>query len=172
MRDLDLVFNSRSGRFSVITPSTVTHDYIHLCKRQSLLYLPWSPWWCDTYSIISQTTSDKQLSMIISILCCTAQGGQGKTVTYRYLKKSSLLMFVMCWLLALPFPVAFLQWPLTILTREMRQAVHTINQSIFLQMSMMSCIAVVNSFSNKLHQRKQFSSASRELLQKGKPQYS
>jgi hypothetical protein len=36
----------------------------------------------------------------------------------------------MCRLLALPFPEAFLQWPLTVLTRETRQAVHAINQSM------------------------------------------
>jgi hypothetical protein len=55
---------------------------------------------------------------------------------HRYLNKSTLLKFVMCRLLALPFPREFLQQPPTVLTRETRQAVHEIYQSIFLQMSM------------------------------------
>ncbi len=53
--------------------------------------------------------------------------------SHRYLKKSRFREIVMCWLLVLPFPRAFLQWPLTVLTRETRQAVHAINQSIFLR---------------------------------------
>ncbi len=39
--------------------------------------------------------------------------------------------FVMCLLLALGLPRAFLQQPLTVLTRQTRQAVCAINQSIF-----------------------------------------
>ncbi len=45
---------------------------------------------------------------------------------HRYLKKSRLLKFVMCRLLVLPFPGAFLQQPLTVLTKQTRQAVHAI----------------------------------------------
>ncbi len=67
---------------------------------------------------------------------CLAHSQMTKNVkkgTYnRYLKKSRLLKFVMCQLLALPFPGAFLQWPLTVLSRETRQAVRAINQSIYL----------------------------------------
>jgi hypothetical protein len=59
-------------------------------------------------------------------------GGRTLKEMNRYLKKSRLLKFVMCWLLALPFPEAFLQWPLTVLTRETKQAVRAINQSIYL----------------------------------------
>jgi len=39
----------------------------------------------------------------------------------------------MCQLLALPLRWAFLQWPLTVLTRQTWQAVHAINQSILLR---------------------------------------
>jgi len=42
-----------------------------------------------------------------------------------------LLKFVMIPLQALPLPRGHLQRPLTVLTRQKRQAVHVINQSIF-----------------------------------------
>ncbi len=44
--------------------------------------------------------------------------------------------FVMCLLLALGLPRAFLQQPLTVLTRQIRQVVRANNQSIFNMMSM------------------------------------
>ncbi len=50
---------------------------------------------------------------------------------HRYLKKIRLLKFVVCRLLALPFPRAFLQLPLTVLTRETRQAVCAIKSLSF-----------------------------------------
>jgi len=53
-------------------------------------------------------------------------------LSHRYLKKSRLLKFAMCSLLA-PLPRAFLQWPLIVLNRWTRQVVHAINQSIFLR---------------------------------------
>ncbi len=57
----------------------------------------------------------------------------GVSSSHRYLKKSRLLKFLMCLLLALPFLRAFLWWPLTLLTRQTRQAVCAINQSVFLR---------------------------------------
>jgi len=51
---------------------------------------------------------------------------------HRYLEKSRLPKFVMCQLPAQPFPRAFLQRPLIVLTRETRQAVCAIHQPIFL----------------------------------------
>ncbi len=50
---------------------------------------------------------------------------------HRYPKKSRLLKFDMCRLRVLPFPKAFLQWPLTELTIETRQVVRAISQSIY-----------------------------------------
>jgi hypothetical protein len=49
----------------------------------------------------------------------------------------------MCPKLVLPIPGAFLQWPLTILTRQTRQAVPGINQSIFLDFR---CLWINTSF--------------------------
>jgi hypothetical protein len=55
---------------------------------------------------------------------------------HRYLRKVDCSSFVMCTLLALPLPRAFLQQPLTVLTRQTRQVVISINQSIINMMSM------------------------------------
>jgi len=46
-------------------------------------------------------------------------------------RKVDSLSFVMCMLLSVGLPMAFLQQPLTVLTRQTSQAVHTINQTIF-----------------------------------------
>ncbi len=53
-------------------------------------------------------------------------------ICHRYLRKVDCSSFVMCPLLVLPLPRAFLQRLLTILTRRMRQALCVTNQSIFL----------------------------------------
>ncbi len=53
------------------------------------------------------------------------------SLSHRYLRKVDCSSFVMCQLLALPLPRAFLRQQLTVLTRQARQAVHAINQSIF-----------------------------------------
>jgi hypothetical protein len=54
-------------------------------------------------------------------------------LSHRYLRKSDCSSFVMCLLLALPLPKAFLWQPLTELTKQTRQAIHAFNQSIFLR---------------------------------------
>jgi hypothetical protein len=38
--------------------------------------------------------------------------------THRYLKNIDCLSFVMCLLLSMPLPMAFLWWPLTVLTKQ------------------------------------------------------
>ncbi len=71
----------------------------------------------------------------------------GRCICHRYLKKRKLVQFVTCRLLALPVPRAFLKRPPTVLTRETRQAIHAINQSISLQMSMaFTCSILVADF--------------------------
>jgi hypothetical protein len=55
---------------------------------------------------------------------------------HRYLRKAECSSFIMCLLLVLPLPRVFLQEPQTVLTRQSRQAVCAINQSIFNMMSM------------------------------------
>ncbi len=52
---------------------------------------------------------------------------------HRYLRKVDSSSFVLCQQLALPPPRAFLWQPLTVLTRQTRQTVCAINQSIFLR---------------------------------------
>ncbi len=50
--------------------------------------------------------------------------------TYRYVRKVDCSSFVMCRLLALALPSLNLWRPLRVLTRQIRQAVCAINQSI------------------------------------------
>ncbi len=54
-------------------------------------------------------------------------------IEHSYLWKVNCSSFVVCLLLALPFPRAFLQQPLTVLNRQTRQVVRAINQSVFLR---------------------------------------
>jgi hypothetical protein len=54
-----------------------------------------------------------------------------KLYYFRYLRKVDCSSFVLCLLLALPLPSAYLQQPLRVVTRQTRQAEHAINQSIF-----------------------------------------
>ncbi len=50
-------------------------------------------------------------------------------MSHRYLRK----VIVICVLLELSLPRAFLQWPIRVPTRQTRQAVFAINKSIFLR---------------------------------------
>jgi hypothetical protein len=50
---------------------------------------------------------------------------------HRYLRKVDCSSFLTCPLLALTLPRVFLQWPLTVLTKQTRQAVCANNQPIF-----------------------------------------
>ncbi len=53
---------------------------------------------------------------------------------HRYRKsKIDCLRFVMCSLLARSFKASFLWWPLTVLMKQKRQAVHAFKQSILLR---------------------------------------
>jgi len=55
--------------------------------------------------------------------------------------------FALCLLLALAFQSLFLQWPLTVLTRQTRQTVLAIKQSMFLNMMSMGFYQKMNRIS-------------------------
>jgi hypothetical protein len=55
---------------------------------------------------------------------------------YRYMRKVDCSCCFMCPALALALPRVFLWQPLAVVTRQTRQVVHAINQSIFNMMSM------------------------------------
>ncbi len=57
---------------------------------------------------------------------------QGHSKTIDIQRNVDCSSIVMCPIIALPLPRAFLWQPLTVMTRTTRQAVHAIDQSIFL----------------------------------------
>jgi hypothetical protein len=63
----------------------------------------------------------------------TKGGDLNLVLDHRYLRKADCSSFDTCLLLALPLPKSFLCQPLTVLTRQTRQAVHAINTSILLR---------------------------------------
>ncbi len=62
---------------------------------------------------------------------------------HRYLKKVDYSSFVLCPQAALALPRDYFWQPETVLTRQTREAVSAINQSIFIVMSMVLTIGTV-----------------------------
>jgi hypothetical protein len=92
----------------------------------------WRPRNCNFEKLIGAKYKNFVFPNLRQIYTSDYRGRFGIKLAHRYQKKGRLLKIVMCGQLALPFPRAFLQQPLRVLTRETRQTVQAINQSIFL----------------------------------------
>ncbi len=93
--------------------------------------------WRNKYRTISIFVTLPKAARVSTINCdclwcyCAYLRQWKHSLTHRYQKNIDCLSFVVCPPLAPHLRRHFLQWPLTVLIRQTRQAVQAINQSIF-----------------------------------------
>jgi len=84
------------------------------------------------FLIFKAGSSNHRVYKIVCNSCCGSPGAPlalGDIAPIDILRNVDCSSFVMCLLLAMPLPRAFLWQPLAVLTRQIKQAVHAINQS-------------------------------------------